>query len=216
VGVGAGVRVARAFGRKDLAELLRVAATDQALAGGFGLLTASLMVAFSQPLLRLVGAEQKLAGTADPYFRLYAIAAVVLNTALRLVLVLDLGPTPSLGVAGVGLAIKALGVTLTKLLGLRALRVQTETVRLQHQRAARPQVSSQIKTFAEYRRSVGLIFIPGQDIEHERPLTVLSPGVTVSLIRVVQAPLISPCHSPFRRRRVPCKLPGSHAPSGWR
>jgi Na+-driven multidrug efflux pump len=89
------------------------------------------------------------------------IAAVVLNTALRLVLVLGLGPIPSLGVAGVGLAIKALGVTLTKLLGLRALRVQTETVRLQHQRAAKPQVSSQIKTFVEYRRGRWLDFHPG-------------------------------------------------------
>jgi Na+-driven multidrug efflux pump len=73
-GVGAGVMVARAFGRKDLAELSRVAATGHALAGILGLLTALLVVAFSEPLLRLVGADQKLAGTADPYFRLYAIS----------------------------------------------------------------------------------------------------------------------------------------------
>jgi MATE family multidrug resistance protein len=66
--------VARAFGRKDLAELSRVAATGHALAGILGLLTALLVVAFSEPLLRLVGADQKLAGTADPYFRLYAIS----------------------------------------------------------------------------------------------------------------------------------------------
>jgi putative MATE family efflux protein len=107
----------------------RVAATGHALAGILGLLTALLVVAFSEPLLRLVGADQKLAGTTDPYFRLYAIsgapmtlsavtsavfrsinapriplvitiAAVLLNTGLGLVLVLGLGPIPSLEVAG--------------------------------------------------------------------------------------------------------------------
>lgn len=122
-GVGAGVIVARAFGRKDLAELSRVAATGHALAGILGLLTALLVVAFSEPLLRLVGADQKLAGTTDPYFRLYAIsvapmtlsavtsavfrsinapriplvitiAAVLLNTGLGLVLVPGSGTNP--------------------------------------------------------------------------------------------------------------------------
>jgi MATE family, multidrug efflux pump len=133
LGVSAGVMVARAFGRKDLTELSGVAATGQALAGVLGLLTALLLVAFSQPLLRLVGADQKLASGADPYFRFYVVstapmilsavtsavfrsvnepripliitsASVVLNTALGLMLVLGLGPIPSLGVAGAGLA----------------------------------------------------------------------------------------------------------------
>jgi len=132
-GVGAGVMVARAFGRKDLGEVSRITAAGQALAGGLGLLTALLLVAFSEPLLRLVGADQKLTGSADTYFRLYAVSiasmilsavtsavfrslnaprtplvitsiAVVLNTALGLVLVLGRGPIPSFGVAGAGLA----------------------------------------------------------------------------------------------------------------
>jgi Na+-driven multidrug efflux pump len=72
--VGAGVMAARAFGRKDLGEVSRIAAAGQALAGGLGLLTALLLVAFSQLLLRLAGADQKLTGSADTYFRLYAVS----------------------------------------------------------------------------------------------------------------------------------------------
>ena len=45
-GVGAGVMVARAFGRKDLGEVSHITAAGQALAGGLGLLTALLLVAF--------------------------------------------------------------------------------------------------------------------------------------------------------------------------
>jgi putative MATE family efflux protein len=132
-GVGAGVMVARALGRKDMEEVSRVTAAGQVLAGSLGLFTALLLVAFSQSLLRLVGADQKLTGSADPYFRLYAASiapmilsavtssvfrslnaprtplaitsgAVVLNTALGLVLVLGFGPIPSFGVAGAGWA----------------------------------------------------------------------------------------------------------------
>jgi Na+-driven multidrug efflux pump len=47
--------VARAFGRKDLKEVSQIASTGQALSGLLGLLTAFVLVTFSQPLLRLVG-----------------------------------------------------------------------------------------------------------------------------------------------------------------
>jgi putative MATE family efflux protein len=133
VGVGAGVLVARAFGGKDMGEVSRIAAAGQMLAGSLGLLTALLLAAFSQPLMRLVGADHKLADSAGVYFRLYAVsivpmilsavtsavfrslnatrtplaitsAAVALNTVLGFVLVLGFGPIPSLGVAGAGLA----------------------------------------------------------------------------------------------------------------
>jgi len=132
-GVGAGVMVARAVGRKDLAEVSQVASAGQALSGLLGLGTACLLVAFSQPLLRAVGADSKLAESANGYFRLYAVsiapmilsavtsavfrslnaprtpliitsAAVTLNTLLGLVLVLGFGPIPSFGVSGAGWA----------------------------------------------------------------------------------------------------------------
>jgi putative MATE family efflux protein len=132
-GVGAGVMVARAFGRKDLGEVSQIASAGQVLSGLLGLGTASLLVAFSQPLLRAVGADSKLAESANRYFQLYAVsiapmilsavtsavfrslnaprtpliitsAAVTLNTLLGLVLVLGFGPIPSFGVAGAGWA----------------------------------------------------------------------------------------------------------------
>ena len=49
--VGAGVMVARAFGRKDLGEVSRITAAGEALAGGLGLLTALLLVAFGYTTL---------------------------------------------------------------------------------------------------------------------------------------------------------------------
>jgi putative MATE family efflux protein len=132
-GVGAGVMVARAFGRKDMDEVSQIASAGQALSGLLGVLTAFLLVTFSQTLLRLVGADPKLAGSADSYFQLYAVsiapmilsavisgvfrslnapripliitsAAVALNTALGFVLVLGFGPIHSFGVAGAGWA----------------------------------------------------------------------------------------------------------------
>ena len=132
-GVGAGVMVARAFGRKDLHEVSQIASTGQALSGLLGLLTAFVLVTFSQPLLRLVGADPKLAGSANGYFQLYAVsiapmilsavtsavfrslnaprtpliitsAAVALNTVLGFVLVLGFSSIPSFGVAGAGWA----------------------------------------------------------------------------------------------------------------
>src|SRR6202022_1349840 len=132
-GVGAGGMVARALGRKDLKEVSQIASTGQGVSGLLGLITAFLLISFSHPLLRLVGADPKLAGSANAYFQLYAVSiapmilsavtsavfrslnaprtplvitsvAVVLNTALGLVLVLGLGPIPSFGVAGAGLA----------------------------------------------------------------------------------------------------------------
>ncbi|HEY0790684.1 MAG TPA: MATE family efflux transporter [Chthoniobacterales bacterium] len=132
-GVGAGVMVARAFGRKDLDEVSRITAVGQVLAGSLGLLTAVGLIASSQTILRLVGADPMLAGNANAYFQLYAAsvapmilsavtsavfrsldaprtplvitsAAVALNTALGFMLVLGCGPVPKMGVAGAGLA----------------------------------------------------------------------------------------------------------------
>jgi putative MATE family efflux protein len=132
-GVGTGVMVARAFGRKDLKEVSQIASTGQGLSGLLGLITAFLLISFSQPLLRLVGADPKLAGSANGYFQLYAVsiapmnlsavtssvfrslnaprtpfiitsAAVALNTVLGFVLVLGFGPIPSFGVTGAGWA----------------------------------------------------------------------------------------------------------------
>jgi putative MATE family efflux protein len=131
--VGAGVLAARAFGRKEKAEVSQVASTGQALAGLLGLLTAGLLVTFSHPLLQAAGADSKLVGKANGYFQLYSISiapmilsavasavfrslnspktplmitsvAVVLNTLLGFILVLGLGPVPALGVAGAGWA----------------------------------------------------------------------------------------------------------------
>jgi putative MATE family efflux protein len=132
-GVGAGVMVARAFGRKDLTEVSQIASAGQTLSGLLGVITAFLFVTVSQPLLRAVGADSKLAGSANSYFQLYAISiapmilsavtsavfrslnaprtpliitsvAVALNTVLGFMLVLGFGPIPQLGVAGAGLA----------------------------------------------------------------------------------------------------------------
>jgi MATE family, multidrug efflux pump len=132
-GVGAGIMVARAVGRKDLAEVSQIASAGQALSGLLGLLTAFLLVMFSGPVLRAVGADSKLAGSANGYFQLYALsiapmilsavtsavfrslnaprtplvitsAAVALNTLLGFILVLGFGPIPSFGVAGAGWA----------------------------------------------------------------------------------------------------------------
>ncbi|MBV9490560.1 MAG: MATE family efflux transporter [Verrucomicrobia bacterium] len=132
-GVGAGVMVARAFGRKDLNEVSQIAAAGQVLSGILGLLTAVVLIAFSHPILWLVGADQKLVDSASGYFQLYAVsiapmilsavtsavfrslnapriplvitsAAVALNTGLGFILVLGVGPIPSFGVAGAGWA----------------------------------------------------------------------------------------------------------------
>ncbi|MEY2603216.1 MAG: hypothetical protein QOH31_990 [Verrucomicrobiota bacterium] len=132
-GVGAGVMVARACGRKDLKEVSQIASAGQGLSGLLGLITAFLLVWFSQPLLWMVGADPKLAGSANGYFQLYAVsiapmilsavtsavfrslnaprtpliitsAAVALNTVLGFVLVLGFSPIPSFGVAGAGWA----------------------------------------------------------------------------------------------------------------
>jgi Na+-driven multidrug efflux pump len=62
VGVGAGVMVARAFGRKEPAEVSEIASVGQTLSGLFGLLTAVLFVTFSRPILQAVGADSKLVG----------------------------------------------------------------------------------------------------------------------------------------------------------
>jgi putative MATE family efflux protein len=132
-GVGAGVMVARAFGRKDADEVSRITSTAEVMAGILGLASALLLVSFSRPILSLVGADQTLAADADVYFRLYSLSiapmivsgvssavfrsldiprlpllitslAVVLNTVLGFLLVFGCGPVPKLGVAGAGLA----------------------------------------------------------------------------------------------------------------
>jgi Na+-driven multidrug efflux pump len=48
-GVGTGVMVARAFGRKDLKEVSQIASTGQGLSGLLGLIMAFLLISFSQP-----------------------------------------------------------------------------------------------------------------------------------------------------------------------
>jgi len=73
-GVGAGVMVARAFGRKDLTEVSQIASAGQFFSGLLGMITAFLLVTFSQPLLRAVGADSKLAESANSCFQLYAIS----------------------------------------------------------------------------------------------------------------------------------------------
>jgi putative MATE family efflux protein len=132
-GVGAGVMVARAFGRKDVGEVSRITATAETLVGIFGLASALLLSFFSQPILRLVGSDQSLSADADVYFRLYSLSiapmilsgvssavfrsldiprfpllitslAVVLNTVLGFLLVFGFGPIPKFGVAGAGMA----------------------------------------------------------------------------------------------------------------
>jgi putative MATE family efflux protein len=132
-GVGAGVMVARAFGRKELAEVSEIASVGQTLSGLLGLLTAVLFVTFSQPILQAVGADSKLIGSASSYFQLYSLSiapmilsavtsavfrslnapktpliitglAVAVNTLLGFVSVLGFGPVPSLRVAGAGWA----------------------------------------------------------------------------------------------------------------
>lgn len=132
-GVGAGVMVARALGRKELAEVSEIASVGQTLSGLFGLLTAVSFVTFSKPILQAVGADSKLIGSASSYFQLYSLSiapmilsavtsavfrslnspktpliitgvAVAVNTLLGFVLVLGFGPVPSLGVAGAGWA----------------------------------------------------------------------------------------------------------------
>jgi len=132
-GVGAGVMVARAFGRKEMAEVSQIASVGQTLSGLLGLLTAVFFVTCSKPILQAIGADSKLAGSANSYFQLYSISiapmilsavtsavfrslnapktpliitglAVAANTLLGFVLVLGFGPVPSLGVAGAGWA----------------------------------------------------------------------------------------------------------------
>jgi putative MATE family efflux protein len=132
-GVGAGVMVARAFGRKEMDEVSQIASAGQALSGVLGLFTALLLVTFSQPVLQAVGADSKLVLSANSYFQLYSFSiapmilsavtsgvfrslnspktpllitslAVMLNTLLCFVLVLGFGPIPPLGVAGAGWA----------------------------------------------------------------------------------------------------------------
>ena len=133
VGVGAGVMVARAFGRKELTEVSEIASIGQTLSGLLGLLTAVLFFTLSKPILQAVGADSKLVGSATGYFQLYSISiapmilsavtsavfrslnapktpliitglAVAVNTVLGFVLVLGFGSIPSLGVAGAGWA----------------------------------------------------------------------------------------------------------------
>ncbi len=81
-GVGAGVMVARAFGRKEMAEVSQIASAGQALSGLLGLLSAFLLVAFSQPILGAVGADSKLVEGANIYFQLYSasIAPMILSS----------------------------------------------------------------------------------------------------------------------------------------
>jgi Na+-driven multidrug efflux pump len=73
-GVGAGVMVARAFGRKEMAEVSQIASVGQTLSGLLGLLTAVFFVTTSKPILQAIGADSKLAASANSYFQLYSIS----------------------------------------------------------------------------------------------------------------------------------------------
>jgi putative MATE family efflux protein len=133
IGTGAGVLVAQAFGRDDLSDVSKVTALSLLTSGIFGVLTATPMVLYPAPILRLVGAPDELVQAGLVYFQLFSaaaplivmsavatstfrslndsttpmfitMAAVGLNTVLGLFLVFGWGPFPKFGVVGAGLA----------------------------------------------------------------------------------------------------------------
>jgi putative MATE family efflux protein len=133
IGTGSGILVAQAYGRKDVVEVSRIISIGLCLAAALGTITALPLIAFSKPILVLIGAKDDLAQIADLYFRLYSASlpfmilsavvtggfrslndsktpmlltsgAVLLNTILGFMLVLGFGPVPRLGVPGAGLA----------------------------------------------------------------------------------------------------------------
>jgi putative MATE family efflux protein len=133
IGTGSGVFIAQAYGRRDLDEVSKIAALGQTAAAILGVCTALPLIMFPSAILRLIGAQEDVVGTAAGYLQLFAaaapmtvmsavttatfrsmsdsrtpmaitISAVVLNTLLALLLVLGLGPFPKMGVIGAGVA----------------------------------------------------------------------------------------------------------------
>ena len=133
IGTGSGAFIAQAYGRRDMDEVSKIAALGQIAAASLGACTALPLILFPIPILRLVGAQEEVIGSASGYLQLFAASApvtvmsavttaafrsmgdsrtpmaitmgtVVLNTLLALVLVLGLGPFPKIGVMGAGIA----------------------------------------------------------------------------------------------------------------
>jgi putative MATE family efflux protein len=134
VGTGIGVLVARAFGRKDIEELSKIAALGQMIAGACGACTAIPLVLFPATVLHWAGAQDDVAKVGIAYFQLFAasapfvaisavitatfrslsetrtpmaitMGAVALNTLLGFILVLGVSPFPKLQVLGAGVAV---------------------------------------------------------------------------------------------------------------
>ena len=133
IGTGSGALIAQAYGRKDMAELSRIAVIGQVAALVLGGLTALPLILFPTPILKLIGAQPDVVEMGAGYLRLFAaaaplmvmsavttaafrsmsdartpmaitMAAMALNTVLAVLLVLGISPFPKLGVIGAGLA----------------------------------------------------------------------------------------------------------------
>jgi putative MATE family efflux protein len=133
IGTGSGVFIAQAYGRGDMDEVSKIEAVGQTAAALLGACTALPLILFPVPILRFLGAQENVVGTAAGYLQLFAasapmnvmsaviaaaframgdsrtpmaitVGAVLLNTLLAFVLVLGVSPFPKIGVLGAGLA----------------------------------------------------------------------------------------------------------------
>jgi putative MATE family efflux protein len=133
IGTGSGAFIAQAYGREDMDEVSKIEAVGQTAAALLGACTALPLILFPVPILRFMGAQEDVVGTAAGYLQLFAasapmnvmsavtaaaframgdsrtpmaitVGAVILNTLLAFVLVLGVGPFPKIGVIGAGLA----------------------------------------------------------------------------------------------------------------
>jgi MATE family, multidrug efflux pump len=133
IGTGSGAFIAQAYGRRDMAEVSKVAAIGQTAAFTLGICSALPLVLFPSAILRFLGAQEELVKTAFAYLQLFAASApltvmsavttatfrsmsdsrtpmmiatgaVCLNTLLALFLVLGISGFPKLGAPGAGLA----------------------------------------------------------------------------------------------------------------
>ncbi len=133
IGIGSGVLIAQAFGRKNMEEVSATAGLALTIAGVFGVCTALPIALFPEVILHWIGAQEDVAREAAGYFRLFAasaplvvmssvstatfrslsdtrtpmiitMGAVALNTLLGFLLVLGISPFPKLGVLGAGVA----------------------------------------------------------------------------------------------------------------
>jgi putative MATE family efflux protein len=133
IGIGSGVLIAQAFGRKNMGEVSATAVLAQTIAGVFGVCTALPIALFPEVILHWIGAQEDVAREAAGYFRLFAasaplvvmssvstatfrslsdtrtpmiitMGAAALNTLFGFFLVLGISPFPKLGVLGAGVA----------------------------------------------------------------------------------------------------------------